>query len=92
MREIFRWIEKCKTGTAAYILLTLSNKGEIARLHEPFLPAAEMPVDYYYFTGNIFMKLNKFNDAMPNMVKPSCYTGRKGNSVPPILPISNCPS
>ncbi|HLP48571.1 MAG TPA: hypothetical protein VK186_09045 [Candidatus Deferrimicrobium sp.] len=29
------------------ILLTLSNKGENARLHEPYPLAAEMPVDYY---------------------------------------------
>jgi tetratricopeptide (TPR) repeat protein len=73
------------------ILPTITNKEEIektktkieiinSRMTEPLPLVAEMSADYYYFTGNIFMKMKKYNDAHANYLEALKLNPLHGNA------------
>ena len=73
-------------------LLRLTNKFEIekvkaeismlnTRLTEPLPLIAEMSADYYYFAGNIFMKLKKYNEAHDQYIEAINVNPRHGNAL-----------
>lgn len=73
------------------LLLTLTNKFDFertrreidainSRLNEPLPLVAEISADYFYFTGNIFMKLKKFNDAHAQYSEAIRLNPKHGNA------------
>lgn len=73
------------------ILPSITNKEEIertrkkidvinSRLTEPLPLVSEMSADYYYFTGNIFMKLKKYNEAHANYIEALKLNPLHGNA------------
>ncbi len=81
-------IEKQELQSA---LPSITNKEEIertrkkidvinSRLTEPMPLVSEMSADYYYFNGNIFMKMKKFNDAHANYIEALKLNPLHGNA------------
>jgi tetratricopeptide (TPR) repeat protein len=73
------------------ILPTITNKEEIektknkieiinSRMNEPLPQLGEMSADYYYFNGNIFMKMKKYNEAHANYLEALKLNPRHGNA------------
>jgi len=73
------------------VLPTITNKEEIeitknkiqiinSRMSDPLPLVAEMSADYYYFTGNIFMKMKKYNEAHANYIEALKLNPLHGNA------------
>lgn len=73
------------------ILPTITNKEEIEktknkieiinnRMNEPLPQLGEMSADYYYFNGNIFMKMKKYNEAHAQYIEALKLNPLHGNA------------
>jgi tetratricopeptide (TPR) repeat protein len=49
-------------------------------MNEPMPQLGEMSADYYYFNGNIFMKLKKYNEAHANYIEALKQNPLHGNA------------